>query len=432
VRPARARPYLVLLAVSFVLWYAGVRLRGGSGILDHSPIDQHTRQAQSWLAGRLDLPGAPAYLEIARYRDRFYDSFPPTPSLFELPLALVFGRQTPSSFILYLFWGGALCASYAVLRRRGFGERDAVVASLAFVFATNLYVSCSRANVWAQGLSLGYSLAVMGLPFVVQNRRTGGRGPGLGYLLLSLAVGARPLLLMMAPLYVALDRRTCARSLRQAVVSALLWMAPYGAFLAWLNWARFGDALEFGHRHLAFARDLPHGLMSPHYLPWHLYHAVVKLPRVQGGWPPLEFDMNGTAFWLHNPVLVAALWGLVARRFDPWIRGAAGFAFVTIGAGILMYESGGWVQFGFRYVIDLLPAGFVVFAFSFSRFPRLLLAASLVTFALTLYGLAGWKHFPRQPRDAPWLQDAPEAPPADLSGRAPTWRFRAVPPSRGA
>jgi hypothetical protein len=158
----------------------------------------------------------------------------------------------------------------------------------------------------------------------------------------------------------------------------------------------------------------------------------LKLPRLQARWPPLEFDMNGTAFWLHNPVLVAGLWALLARRFDPWIRAAAAFAFVTIGTGILMYESGGWVQFGFRYIIDLLPAGFVVFTFAFNRFPRPLLAASLVVLALNLYGLAGWKHFPRQPRDAPWLQGAPEAPPAELSGFWPTMRSRAGPSSRGA
>jgi len=417
--------------VSFVLWYAGVRLRGGSGILDHSPIDQHTRQALSWLSGRLDLPGAPGYLEIARYQDRFYDSFPPTPSLFELPLALVFGRATPSSLVIYLFWLGALVAAYAVLRRRGFVERDAILASLAFVFATNVYPSCVRANVWAQGLSLGFSLALVGLAFVVDNPKRGWRGPGPGYLMLSLAVGSRPLLLLMAPLFVALDHRTSGRSLRQALVSAAAWMAPCGALLGWLNWARFGDPLEFGHHHLAFAQSVPYGLMSLHYLPWHFYHAVLRLPRIQSHWPPLQFDMNGTAFWLHNPVLVAALWGLVARRFDAWVRAAAAFAFVTIGTGILMYESGGWVQFGFRYVIDLLPAGFVVFAFAFDRFPRWLLAASLVTFALNVYGLAGWKQFPRQPRDAPWLQGQPAAsPPPDLSENEPTGRSRPGPPNK--
>ena len=417
--------------VSFPLWYAGVRLRGGTGVLDHSPIDQHTRQAQAWLSGRLDLPGAPAYLEIARYQDRFYDSFPPTPSLFELPLVLVFGRQTPSSLVIYVFWMAALGAAHAVLRRRGFPERDALLASLACVFATNVYVSCARANVWAQGLSLGFSLAVAGLAFVIGNSRREWRGPGVGYLLLSLAVGCRPLLLLMTPLYLALDHRTCGRRLGPAAVSAVLWMAPYGAFLAWLNQARFGDALEFGHHHLAFAQSLPYGLMSLHYLPWHLYHAVLKLPRLQAHWPPLEFDMNGNAFWLHNPMLAAAIGGLVARRFDPWVRAAAAFAFVTIGTGVLMYESGGWVQFGFRYLIDLLPAGLVVFAYAFDRFPRLLLAGSLVTLALNVYGLAGWKHFPRQPRDAPWLRDVPASPPpADLSAIGPTRLCPPVPSNR--
>jgi hypothetical protein len=89
------------------------------------------------------------------------------------------------------------------------------------------------------------------------------------------------------------------------------------------------------------------------------------------------------------------------------------------------------VQFGFRYVIDLLPAGFVVFALTFNRFPRLLLVASLMTFALNIYGLAGWKHFPRPPRDAPWLQGLPSSPPPEeVSALAPTRRSRPVPSNR--
>ena len=82
---------------------------------------------------------------------------------------------------------------------------------------------------------------------------------------------------------------------------------------------------------------------------------------------------------------------------------------------------------------------FVVFALTFDRFPRLLLVASLVTFALNIYGLAGWKHFPRQPRDAPWLQGLPAAsPPPDVfRSRDPahpplplTSQSRAVPPNK--
>ena len=90
--------------------------------------------------------------------------------------------------------------SCAILRARGFPPKDAVLASLAFVFGINVYVSCVRANVWAQGQSLGYCLAILGLAFVDREpapRPLSGRPSG--YVLLALAVGCRPLYLSMAP-----------------------------------------------------------------------------------------------------------------------------------------------------------------------------------------------------------------------------------------
>ena len=59
--------------MSFVLWYVGVRLRGGSGVLDHSPIDQHTRQAQSWLDGRRLSPALRENLKAHAWPRNFYD-----------------------------------------------------------------------------------------------------------------------------------------------------------------------------------------------------------------------------------------------------------------------------------------------------------------------------------------------------------------------
>jgi hypothetical protein len=146
------RPYLLLLLVSFPLWYAGLALRGGKGLLDHSPVDQHTRQAAAWLRGQAALERAPDYLEIAEFEGHRFVSFPPVPSLVEVPLVLAFGEKTPNALLgIYLFWLLALAAQFALLRRRGFDERSALLASLAFVFATNLYVTCVRANVWAYG-----------------------------------------------------------------------------------------------------------------------------------------------------------------------------------------------------------------------------------------------------------------------------------------
>jgi hypothetical protein len=389
-------PHLVLLAVSFPLWYAGLRLRGGKGLLDHSPIDQPTRQAAAWIDGRLDLDKAPEYLEIARYHGRFYNSFPPTPSLVEVPLVLAFGDKTPSSlFGIYLFWYAALVAQMIVLRRRGWDAGSAVAASLAFVFGTNLYATCVRANVWAYGQSLGYCLAVLGLAFVVENRRGGLRGPGPGYLLLSLAVGCRPLLLLALPLFLALDHRTCGRPLPRALRSGALWMTPYGLLLAAFNQLRFGSVLEFGHHHLPWAEGLPEGLFSAAHLPWNAYHAFLRLPEWRSEPPHLFFDSTGTAFWLNNGIFAVALWGLATRPFDRWVKTTAAFGLAAIGLGVLLYEGEGNAQFGFRYVIDLLPIGFVAFTFAYRRFTPAMLAIALSSVAVNLYGLAVWKGLPK-------------------------------------
>ena len=67
----------------------------------------------------------------------------------------------------------------------------------------------------------------------------------------------------------------------------------------------------------------------------------------------------------------------------------------TIGLGILCYEGRGNTQFGFRYAIDLLPAAFVAFAFSFRRFTPAMLAACVFSALVNLYGLLVWKELPR-------------------------------------
>jgi hypothetical protein len=389
----RFRPYLLLFLISFPFWYAGLDLRGGKGLLDHSPIDQHTRQARAWLSGRIDLAGAPDYLEIADHEGRHFVSFPPVPSLVEVPLVLLFGSQTPNAlFGIYAFWLAALAAQFTLLERRGFDERSAILASLAFVFATNLYATCVRANVWAYGQSLGFCLAVIGLLFVMGNA---GRSSGPGYLLLALAVGCRPLLALLFPLYLILDHRTSGRSRGGALRAALRWAGPIALGLAAYNAARFDSPLEFGHNHLDWARRLPEGIFSLAYLPWNTYHALVRLPEWDREWPYLRFDTAGTALWLNNAPLVIASLGLAFRRFDPWVRAACAFSLVSIGVSVLCYEGRGNTQFGFRYGIDLLPAAFVAFAFAYRRFTRGMLAATVFSALVNLYGLATWKEMPR-------------------------------------
>jgi hypothetical protein len=95
---------------------------------------------------------------------------------------------------------------------------------------------------------------------------------------------------------------------------------------------------------------------------------------------------------------VFSLWGLARARFDPLVRGAALAGLLAIWPLLLLHETNGWRQFGYRFLIDLLPLAFVVFLFAYRRFTPLMLAVSSFSFAVNLYGLAFWKDLPHEPR----------------------------------
>ena len=269
---------------------------------------------------------------------------------------LVFGRETPNSLVLYLFWAAALAAQFRVLRARGFPARDAVLASLAFVFGTNVYVSCVRANVWAQGQSLGYCLAILGLACVTHNRRRGLAGPTAGYVLLALAVGCRPLYLSMAapvprprPSHVG-ARAPARRGHRRAGHGALR-PRPRLVQLGALRRSRRVRPQLPAVGEEARDRHLRRGLPAAEPVP-----RVRALAGVDGRLARRSrFDPWGTAFYINQGILLFVLWGLVARRFDPVVKATAAFAMAVIAAGIFTYEAGGWRQFGYRYIIDLDP-----------------------------------------------------------------------------
>jgi len=385
-------PYALLLLASFGLWALGMKLLGAPTLLAHNTKDQYTRQARAWLQGRIDLDSAPSHLEIARFDGRLYNSFPPTPSLFELPLVLLFSRQTPNSLLLYLFLFASLVATYRMALERRFSPGHAWLLAMASVFATNLYSSCTSGGVWALAQGMGYSLAVLGAGLVMSGRSRGAAAAGYG--LLSLAVGCRPFLLFLAPVLLALDPSTRRGHTRRALVTAAVGMGPFLAVLALYNWIRFGNPTEFGHNYLPWAMALPKGLFSLSYFPDHAYHALLKLPELSREWPYLVFDPNGTAFWLNNAIVPISVYALMGRPLDPRLRVTAILGLIVISLAILCYASNGWRQFGYRYLIDILPIAFLVFIHAFDRLSRSMLAAFAACFALNLYGLVAWHELP--------------------------------------
>jgi hypothetical protein len=241
--------------------------------------------------------------------------------------------------------------------------------------------------VWSQGQVYGYCFAILGASRVLANSGAGLAGPGPGYALLSLAAGCRPFYAFYLPFFVALDRATCGRGLRAIARDVAVFFIPYGLAMAAYNGARFGDPLEFGHALLPHSQSLEHGVFSAHYLPRNLDRAFLALPRLGEGSLVLDFHGRGTAFWLNNPIFAVALLGLGGGTLPRLARAGAALSLAAVGAGLLLHESGGWFQFGCRYLIDLLPIGFVLLVHRFRTLSPALAHLALLSLIVNLYGI---------------------------------------------
>ena len=346
----KAKGVLFLAAVGFVLWYAALRLTGYNSIFTHPAEDQYTLQAEAWLHGRLDLIEASKNLEIATFEGKSYNSFPPTPALIELVEVLIWGHETPIPFMLFL--SGLLAASTSFLMiSKGFASWWAPAwIALTLIFSGNALYPMAQGGVWYQAQIYGATFLLLGLYLVYANATPRW---GLAFSCLALAVGCRPFHLVYAPLFAYLAVTTSGRRPKEVVIAFLKWGGPVLLVIFWHNFARFHHPFEFGHKYLPLMQSQK-SLFGLGFFFRNLWLVFLSLPEMDLSYPTIvKFHPMGNAFWINNALVALALAGL------GWMRGRLLQIFVLttclVWLPLLLHQSNGWVQFGYRYIIDLFP-----------------------------------------------------------------------------
>jgi len=168
---------------------------------------------------------------------------------------------------------------------------------------------------------------------------------------------------------VGMARRSAAASWARIVRLGVAFGAPVLAaalLMLAFDYARFGNAFETGFRsavetggNARFKTDFrEHGAFSLHYVARNAYYyfANASLDRdsQSGAW---TFDKDGNSMFLVTPALLYALRSYRRRNWlivGVWVGGG-----VCI-ATLLCYFATGWVTFGNRYLLDLLPLAMLV------------------------------------------------------------------------
>lgn len=395
----------------------------------HTPFNHFALLADAWLHGRLDLGGQPpAYTQLNDFAavqgapdepPRWYVSFPPFPAVLVAPLVWVSGgaaRTKDGAFFVALAAVAPALLFLALERlaalgrsRRGLVENAGL--ALLFGLGTVYWFSAVQGTVWFAAHAVGAALAAGYLLASL-----GAARPALAGLLLGLGFATRTPLGFAFPLFLweaaraslpegaaldreglrALDRRALALRLARFALPA----AAVLAVLAWHNHARFGDALDFGHRHLQVvwqARIQKWGLFSYHYLARNLGVALTSLPwtpaKGEAAAAPFQITAHGLALWVTTPPF---LWLALARgRKKELGLGALAATALAVALPSLLYQNTGWIQFGYRFSCDYAVFLVALLAVGLRRLGPAFWAAALVGCAVNAFGAvsfqrAGW------------------------------------------
>jgi hypothetical protein len=354
-----------------------------------SGSDSFVPLADAFLHGRLWISPDRPWLELVPRPDGGqYSPFPPVPALVLLPVVAVMGSapwssELPSNVSCAVLGAANVVLAWELLRRIGVAPRPRAVITIGFAFTTHWWVAgMAGTHLFAQVIAVFFLLVALHLALR-------GGWPFAAGLALGLAAGSRLPTGMALPLFVtiyAADRWRPTRAhllLLAGVVIPALALAAY-------NVARFGSPFDFGYAHIpsgetGLVTDEPwfaHGLVSPLYIPRHLYAIFVQGFDLSGEAPWLIPSFTGLSLTISAPFL---FWAVRAR--GPLV-GATWLAVALVLLPDLMHGSWGFAQFGYRFVLDAVPLLLLLLGWAYrERASWGLVVATAVGVAVHAYGV---------------------------------------------
>jgi hypothetical protein len=386
------RLVLALFAVSLFIFSA----TSADRLLHPSAAPHFVYLADSLLHGQLDNRVAPPNdNDWIRTKDKTYVSFPPFPAILMMPFVALFGLQFNDVLFTLPFAALNVLLMFWVLRmfaREGFspmGEKENLWLTALFGFGTVNFCSSVVGEVWFTAHVIGLTLTLLYILCATRARR-----PFLAGLLLVLAFDTRANLAFTAGYFLLQlffprreDGRFAAGSLLDIAKKCAWFFFPIlivGGLQMWMNYARFKNAFEFGHSFIggpAGTRIKEHGLYAYHYLEWNLKAMLIKLPTLSGKFPYIGYDPDGMSIFLTTPIFARLFW----PKAKPWIYPVL---WATVVPGLLpglFYQNSGYVQFGYRFALDVTP--YLILLLAVGKLPMnrvtkaLIVAGILINFA---------------------------------------------------
>jgi hypothetical protein len=415
-----ALAFIVIAAAALYFWILGQNHRSGY----YLPFtDGYTKRLA---AGHYDMAEDPdprllalkdpydprqnsqsgALFDASFYRGRYYVYFGITPFATVLvPWYLGTGRVIPVDTATGLYALGGLVASVGcllLLRKAwlpGGGRAAVLLAATVLAFGTPVLLLLRRPEIYELEIAAGsfhvaLALCLAAAALVAARYRTA--WIAAASLSLGLAAGCRPNCVLLAPVFVAWaamgfgEPGPGPRRRAGPFLAALLPLGAAGMALAWFNWVRFGNPLEFGFRYQLVSYDrIRVGFWSFRNIAYNLHRYLLGGARLRPYFPffmgespgpmPLPAGHEATDQVYGCLLFCPFLWLLLgllspAQRHSPLGKFAL-FATAIAGADFALFLVMG--NGAYRYLADFVPPA--------------LLAAGVVLLGLADGAMTWWR-----------------------------------------
>jgi tetratricopeptide (TPR) repeat protein len=371
------------------------------GALERQLASRGARLTESdWEELQARLPAPPVMVDWSVVNGKFYPFWGPMPALLLLPYVALAGLTASDMLISCLLGTATVFVMFLALRQAHHrcllmaSPRLCIALSLLFGLGTVHFYAAVLGQVWFFSQIVTTFFLALAIYLILQTQEGVGwpvaSGVAFGAAVLSRTL-IIPTIVFFYPALLALSRQRPNSPRRQLVRQALGFSVPMiaaGAIVAAFNYARFGSVFESGtHINLLTAHPILkhryalHGVFSWYYIPRNFYHYFIN-PQLlrQSGTNALTFDPEGNSVFLVTPALLYLF--RAYRRRDWFVRA------LWVGAGgsmvaLLLLESSGAVQFGNRYLLDLMPL--VIFLVAVGMRGRLSpVAAALIALSIAV------------------------------------------------
>lgn len=390
-------PVIIFIIAFFVYFAVGTQYR-------FSPkwtLDYHNLLSKSLINFRLDIPNPATTYDLAYFGGKWYTTWGIVPALILIPLQYIRGQFIPTFYLSILFSSMNIVLMYFLLLRikreflRQMSFFGICIFLLLFAFGTTQFYVGTLGSVWHVDQITTSFLGMVGVYIVFRKKRK-----FIHYLtsiiFLSAAFLGRPTNVLLSFLPITLyiwdpPVRAIARQIILLCLPFLIFLSIFFLF----NYVRFNNPLEYGFNYLDETKHLQelrekNGPFSLKNAPRNLWYMLFEIPSLNFEEKiDLHFNLKGNSiFFLTPPLLAIFLASPVMKRgkkivFHPYISSLWITSIITL-IPSLMHHSSGWIQFGYRYSLDVNVLLMLLSVFGMKGKVNILYIAGTL-FAMVLY-----------------------------------------------